>query len=62
MWNNPKAAPEYQMGWGDKKIVKAGLEKILSWDFERIIIAHGNLIETNAKSVLMKAWENVLHS
>ena len=62
MWNNPKAAPEYQMGWGDKKIVKEGLERILSWDFDRIILAHGNLIEENAKEVLTKAWENVLNS
>ena len=62
MWNNPKAAPEYQLGWGDKDVVKRGLEKILSWDFDRIILAHGNLIESNAKAVLIKAWENVLHS
>jgi len=60
MWNNPKAAPEYQMGWGDKKIVKECLQTILSWDFERIILAHGNLVEANAKAILTKAWENVL--
>jgi len=62
MWNNPKAAPEYQIAWGDKSIVKRGLETILSWDFDRIILAHGNLIESNAKAVLNKAWENVLQS
>jgi len=62
MWNNPKPAPEYQLGWGDKEIVRKGLEKILSWDFERIIIAHGNLIETDAKAVATKAWENVLNT
>ena len=62
MWNNPKAAPEYQLGWGDKDVVKKGLEKILSWNFDRIILAHGNLIESNAKAVLIKAWENVLQS
>ena len=61
MWNNPKAAPEYQIGWGDKDIVRKGLEKILSWDFDRIILAHGNLIDSNAKEVLKKAWGNVLH-
>ena len=55
MWNNPKAAPEYQMGWSDKKIVKEGLERILSWDFERTVLAHGNLIEEIAKVVLPKA-------
>jgi hypothetical protein len=62
MWNNPKAAPEYQLGWGNKEIVKNCLEKILSWDFDHIILAHGNLIESNAKGVLIKAWENVLNS
>ena len=60
MWNNPKPAPEYQLGWGDKEIVRKGLKKILSWEFERIIIAHGNLIDTDAKAVATKAWENVL--
>ena len=60
MWNNPKPAPEYQLGWGDKAIVRKGLEKILSWDFERIILAHGNLIEMDAKAVAKKAWQTVL--
>ena len=60
MWNKPKPAPEYQLGWGDKDVVKKGLEKILSWDFERIILAHGNLIETDAKGIATKAWRNVL--
>ncbi len=62
MWNNPKPAPEYQMGWGDKQIVKKGLEAILSWDFERIILAHGNLIGADARAVARKAWQNVLDS
>ena len=26
MWNNPKAAPEYQMGWGNREIVKISLK------------------------------------
>lgn len=60
MWNNPKAAPEYQLGWGNKEIVKKALGKILTWDFERIILAHGNLIEQDAKSVAQKAWRKVL--
>ena len=62
MWNNPKAAPEYQIGWGDKQVVRKALEKILAWDFDRIILAHGNLVESNAKAILIKAWEKVLQS
>ena len=60
MWNNPKAAPEYQMGWGRKDIVKQGLDKILSWPSERIILAHGELIENNVSNVLSTAWQKVL--
>ena len=55
MWNNPKAAPEYQMGWGRKDIVKGSLNKILSWEAERIILAHGELIENNVTNVLRSA-------
>ncbi len=56
MWNNPKPAPEYQVGWKDKKAAARSLRRILNWDFERIILAHGDLIENNAKAVATKAW------
>jgi hypothetical protein len=62
MWNNPKAAPEYQMGWGNKKIVKIALDKILSWDPERVILAHGENIEENANEILCSAWKKVLNA
>ncbi len=57
MWNNPKPAPEYQLGWFNKKAAASSLKQILNWDFERIIIAHGDLIEKNAKAVALKAWQ-----
>lgn len=60
MWNNPKAAPEYQMGWGNKKAVKNSLNKILNWNAERIILAHGENIDNNVNSVLRAAWKKVL--
>jgi hypothetical protein len=62
MWNNPKAAPEYQMGWGKKNIVKIGLHKILSWNAERVILAHGENIESNVNNILRKAWKRVLNA
>ena len=60
MWNNPKPAPEYQLGWQDKNAASLTLKKILDWDFERIVIAHGDLIEENAKQVAIHAWKQVL--
>ena len=61
MWNNPKAAPEYQMGWGKKNIVKIGLHKILSWNAKRVILAHGENIESNVNNILRTAWKRVLN-
>lgn len=60
MWNRPKPAPEYQVGWGDKVIVKESLEKILGWQADRAILAHGENIETNVNAVLATAWKKVL--
>jgi hypothetical protein len=60
MWNNPKAAPEYQIGGGNKAQVKNALEKILAWQAERVILAHGELIEGNVNAILLTAWQKVL--
>ncbi len=60
MWNNPKAAPEYQMGWGDKQLVRQGFQQILDWNAQRIILQHGELIEGDVNQVLTRAWVKVL--
>ncbi len=57
MWNNPKPAPEYQMGWKDKVAARKSLRRILDWDFERIVIAHGDLINQDAKALAREAWK-----
>ena len=60
MWDNPKPAPEYQMGWKNKRAAKRSLERILEWDFDRIVLSHGENIESDAKAVLRKAWARPL--
>ena len=39
---------------------REALERILAWDFDRVVIAHGDLIERDAKSVLRRAWRATL--
>ncbi len=39
---------------------RAALEKIVAWDFERIVIAHGDLIEHDARAVARCAWRHHL--
>lgn len=60
MWNHPKPAPEYQLGWNDKAAAVKSLQQILQWDFERIILSHGDLIEQDAKATALAAWKGPL--
>jgi hypothetical protein len=60
MWNRPKAAPEYQLGWGDKRRVRQAMNRILEWDPERVILAHGEPIEGNINERLRAAWRSVV--
>ena len=59
MWNNPLPAPEYRMGWSDRAAAAQSLRRILAWDFERIVLSHGDLIESDAHAVAARAWGGV---
>ena len=60
MWNNPRPAPEYRMGWSDRQAAAKSLRHILGWDFHRIVLSHGDLIERAAREVAIKAWVRIL--
>ena len=60
MWNTPSPAPEYRLGWGDKELVGQCMERILAWDFERVILSHGDLITRDAKHVVRHSWRKIL--
>lgn len=56
MWNKPKPAPEYRFGWKDKIAARTSLEAILEWDFDKIILSHGDNITKDAKENARRAW------
>jgi Domain of unknown function (DUF4336) len=62
MWNRPQPAPEYQFGWREKSVARACLTRALAWDFERIVLAHGKLIDHDARAVAQRAWRQVLQN
>ena len=39
-----------------RDLARRSLEKLLSWDFDKLIIAHGNCIENDAKSFVEQAF------
>lgn len=56
MWNRPRPAPEYRMGWSDKAAARSSLEEVLAWDFDRIVLSHGDNITEHAKERARRAW------
>ena len=60
MWNKPRAAPELRLLTRDRAGARSAIERILSWDFEKMVIAHGELFERDAKAALREAWSFVL--
>jgi len=60
MWNTAKPAPEYQLGWSDRKAARASLLRILQWDFERVIPAHGDIVEADGRKAVENARRNIL--
>lgn len=44
----------------DKAKVKESVNKVLAWDFERVIMAHGSIIENNGKQKFKQGYEQFL--
>ncbi|MEL6815915.1 MAG: hypothetical protein AAFP03_14045, partial [Cyanobacteria bacterium J06598_3] len=44
----------------DKQSIKASMKTILHWDFERVIMAHGSIIEQNGKARFQEGYEQFL--
>lgn len=44
----------------DKEKVRESVKNVLSWDFERVIVAHGSIIETQGKQKFKEGYEQFL--
>ena len=44
----------------NKPELKEAIERVLQWDFKRVIMAHGQIVETDAKQQLAKAYQWLL--
>ncbi|HXU63945.1 MAG TPA: DUF4336 domain-containing protein [Polyangia bacterium] len=60
MWSRPGPAPEYRFPSRDQARVREGLERILAWDFDRVILSHGDLVTRDAKRIVARAWRKIL--
>jgi hypothetical protein len=56
MWGNPNPAPELRWFTLHRKAAREALETILCWEFDRIVLAHGEPILHEPKAAIHKAW------
>ncbi len=55
-----KASPVWRWFVKDKTAARRSLHRLLELDFERIVPAHGAVVESGAKAVLQSAWKSFL--
>jgi hypothetical protein len=53
---NGGVALDIRLTFTNRKLARRSLEKLLSWDFDKLIIGHGSCIEKDAKAFVMKAF------
>jgi hypothetical protein len=51
-----RPTPMFRLGLRDRAAARNSLDRILGWDFDRIIVGHGELVETGGKDALRRAY------
>jgi hypothetical protein len=54
---NGKFGPSrlFRLTTRDKRTARASRERILRWDFDRVVVAHGDILQSGGKAALQKA-------
>jgi hypothetical protein len=52
----PRPLLPFRLGFRDKADARASLERVLSWDFDRIVLCHGPIVERGGKDVFREAY------
>lgn len=44
---------------GDRAVVRRSIEHLLGWDFDRIVVTHGDVLETGGREAFRAAWSDL---
>jgi hypothetical protein len=58
--SEPVASPEHRLYTADLSAAAESLERIRSWDFDKIVLSHGALIESDGRAVMEAVAERLL--
>jgi hypothetical protein len=55
-YKRPGLPLPFRLGFRDKAAARASVERILSWDFDRILLCHGPIVESGGKALFREAY------
>jgi hypothetical protein len=55
-YERPGLPLPFRFGFRDKAAARASLERILSWDYDRIVLCHGPIVKSGGKAVFREAY------
>jgi len=58
MYGRPCMPPDWRLSFRDRAATRRSFSRLLAWDFERVILAHGGLLEAGARRIFEReyAW------
>lgn len=58
MYDRPRMPPDWQLTFRDHEACRASFARLLKWDFDRVVLAHGALLTAQAKKIFQReyAW------
>jgi hypothetical protein len=56
MYDRPRLPPDWRWTFRRRAATQRSFERLLSWDYDRVILAHGRLIEAEAKEVFRRSY------
>jgi hypothetical protein len=58
MYGRPCLPPDWRLTFRDRIATRRSFSRLLAWDFERVILAHGALLEADARRIFEReyAW------
>lgn len=60
MYRRLRPTPVFRLTTRKRGAARAGIERILEWDFDRVIPGHGSIVETGGREALRREWSRLL--
>lgn len=60
VYQKPGPMIDVKLAYVDKSAARASIEKVMQWDFDKMILSHGHLIESGAREVVYQAYRFLL--